>query len=272
MNKKIATLVAALLILAIASISMSLAYFTDTDAVKNEFTVGNVEIDLTEGAWIRDIDPESDTYGDIIPAVYDENLKKVPAGEGVAADRDYVGETAPEASVNSYGKLYPGMSVYKDPIIKNTGAVNVDEDAFVAAKVTITDGEGDIWQVIGVEGYDNIDISNVVSGGLASQAVSQDFGYNGLSMVYKNDNYAVYQDANKAEGTYVLYFFIEEALKPQEEICLFDHINIDANWTNEQMLEFKELGIEVKSYAVQTSGFADCFTAMTTAFPAEFDF
>ena len=51
MKKKIITscLVVALLVLGIAG--ASLAYFTDTDAKDNTFTVGNVNIKLTEPSW-----------------------------------------------------------------------------------------------------------------------------------------------------------------------------------------------------------------------------
>lgn len=56
MNKrKIVLLATALCMIAILAIGGTLAYFTDTTEAKvNEFTVGNVNIDLTEPAWKGD--------------------------------------------------------------------------------------------------------------------------------------------------------------------------------------------------------------------------
>lgn len=52
MKKKITALALVVCLVAVAIVGGSLAYFTDTtDAKVNEFTVGNVKIDLTEPAW-----------------------------------------------------------------------------------------------------------------------------------------------------------------------------------------------------------------------------
>ncbi len=48
--KKIISLVL-VLVLALTAIGGTLAYFTDTDNANNTFTVGNVDIDLTEPKW-----------------------------------------------------------------------------------------------------------------------------------------------------------------------------------------------------------------------------
>ena len=55
MRKKIVALSMAVLMLAVCVIGGTLAYFTDTtDAQVNEFTVGNVDINLTEPEWKGD--------------------------------------------------------------------------------------------------------------------------------------------------------------------------------------------------------------------------
>lgn len=55
MRKKIVALSMAVLMLAVCVIGGTLAYFTDTtDAKVNEFTVGNVDINLTEPEWKGD--------------------------------------------------------------------------------------------------------------------------------------------------------------------------------------------------------------------------
>lgn len=51
MKKKILAIVLCVAMLAIAIVGGTLAYFTDSQAVTNEFTVGNVKISLTEPNW-----------------------------------------------------------------------------------------------------------------------------------------------------------------------------------------------------------------------------
>ena len=52
MKKKITAIALVVCLVAVAVVGGSLAYFTDTtDAKVNEFTVGNVKIDLTEPSW-----------------------------------------------------------------------------------------------------------------------------------------------------------------------------------------------------------------------------
>ena len=55
MKKKITAIALVVCLVAVAIVGGSLAYFTDTtDAKVNEFTVGNVDIDLTEPNWKGD--------------------------------------------------------------------------------------------------------------------------------------------------------------------------------------------------------------------------
>ena len=51
MNKKIFALMLCIAMLAVAVVGGTLAYFTDEDDATNTFTVGNVDIDLTEPKW-----------------------------------------------------------------------------------------------------------------------------------------------------------------------------------------------------------------------------
>lgn len=51
MKKKILSLCLVIALAAIALVGGTLAYFTDEDEATNEFTVGNVSIDLTEPKW-----------------------------------------------------------------------------------------------------------------------------------------------------------------------------------------------------------------------------
>lgn len=51
MKKKITAIALVVCLVAVAIVGGSLAYFTDTDAKTNTFTVGNVDITLTEPNW-----------------------------------------------------------------------------------------------------------------------------------------------------------------------------------------------------------------------------
>lgn len=65
MKKKIVSLALAACLIAIAAVG-TLAYFTDTDKADNTFTVGNVDITLTEPAWATE--EHEDAYpGEALP-------------------------------------------------------------------------------------------------------------------------------------------------------------------------------------------------------------
>ena len=243
MNKKIISLSVALLLIVIAGLSATFAYFTDKDYVKNEFTVGNVKIDLTEGKWIR-----NDATGNIEA---DPNGGRLYEGTKVSTD---------DFSATQYGNLYPGMTIYKDPIVENVGS----EDAYVAAKITVTDGEGDLLEIADIAPYaPYLEISKMVKGGLADEHVTLASSDNGV-LKYTGDNVTVMQVAS--EGKWEIYIFVNEALAEGETATFFESLNIPATWSNDEMAQLVDFDIVVEAYATQTNGFADCVTAITTAF------
>ncbi len=266
-KKKLVTLCMVFSMIAILAIGGTIAYFTDTDSASNQFTTGNVAIDLTEAV--------------VIP---NENGDLVPDGD----KRNDVGEDDGD-SIYNYGNVYPGQYVTKDPTITNEGT----ESVYMAAIVTVTSAgnlhtysmnpDGTPRYLLGVsEDFDNIDVAKmvqlerggeevkVISGGLADEdAVATD--YHGF-FAYEGDSYVVYQDPHKEDNTYVLYFFIKDTKYPGEEVTLFERINFDYSWNHDQMEEFKDLAITIDAYATQAYGFEDddCLDAMLAAFPEAF--
>lgn len=234
MKKRIFTvaLVVALLATCFAG---TYAYLTDTDEQTNTFTAGNVYISMDEAIVEKD-----ETTGNL-----------VATGKRTDKDQEY--------------HLFPGMTVTKDPTIY----VEESEPAYVAAKITVT---GDLYALIGVEGYDNIDIHKLASGGLITPNATQETGWNGLSMVYKTDACVIYQEANKASNTWVLYIFMNGPQAVGTEIELFNTLTIPAEWDNAEMTKINGMEIHVQAFATQTSGFEDCFEAITKAFPDDFKF
>ena len=97
MNKK-KTIIAAAILLMIFVVGGTIAYFTDTDTKTNTFTIGNVDITLTEAGW----DALADTNNNDIPDAAEDML--------------------------------PGESVTKDPLINNVSTKN---PAYVFAKVEV---------------------------------------------------------------------------------------------------------------------------------------
>jgi len=96
--KKKKTILAALVLLLVVAVGGAIAYFTDTDTKTNTFTIGNVDISLTEGGW---------------DALADANNNGIP---DVAED------------------MMPGESVTKAPTINNLSTKN---PAYVFAKVGV---------------------------------------------------------------------------------------------------------------------------------------
>ena len=237
-KKKITTVVLLLAFLAIAVTGGTLAYFTDTDSATHTYTAGNVAIDLTEGAVAKN---NSGNYEFI-----DRVNNRIDVGDN-------------EQNVYDFGKLYPAMTIDKDPTITNLGS----EDAYVAAKITVNDGNGDIERILGT-GYNGlIGIQKMVSGGYVKENDTMK-SYNGLAPVYGDSTYSVYQQIEN--GEYVFYIFVEDPIAEDEKVVLFEKLSIPKEWDNDEMKEFKNLSITIDAFAVQAYGFNNCFDAMTTAF------
>ena len=96
--KKKKTILAAAVLLLMLAVGGAIAYFTDTETKTNTFTIGNVDITLTEDGW---------------DALADANDNDIP---DAAED------------------MMPGESVTKDPLINNVSTKN---PAYVFAKVEV---------------------------------------------------------------------------------------------------------------------------------------
>lgn len=208
----------------------TLAYLKDSEAQTNTFTTGNVLISLDE--------------------------QKIGSDKRTDADQDY--------------KLFPGMTVTKDPTITVDAK---SEDAWVAAKVTVSAaavGELNLYKLIGVAGTDLIDIHAVADGGLLDKTPTAVNGWNNLPLVHETEDCVIYQVAG--DNTWSLYIFMKNMQKANAKIVLFDTLNIPTAWDNAEMNVIDTLKINVKAFAVQVNGFANCYEAMTTAFDGEFNF
>lgn len=233
-----------LVVLVLVFIGVSIAYFTSSKQVTNTFTAGTVEIELSESAV------KEDASGNLV--------------ENTLANRIFGRK---EEVVHNYERVYPGMTICKDPTIANIGS----GPAWIAAKVTLTDGNGDLHKLIGYEGYEDIDIELLLQGALLDEPV-QVGEWNGIKNVCYNDHYAMIQIPHATEGRYEFFFLILQPLEKDYSVTIFDKVVFNMMWSNEHMNELRELKIHVQAYGVQTFQMTDCLQAMTLAFPDQFPF
>ena len=268
MKKKIIALCLCIAMVTIAIASGTLAYFTDTKEQTNTFTAGKVAITLDEAKVKLDENPKSDTFGDLIA----DGTDRV-----IAPDN-------PEPY-----HLFPAMDVLKDPTIT---LVAGSEDAYLAAIITVKIPNADLelmrsnrMNLVDPTHEDMLMVGGLLSGSEYVQTISPKnhplSGVNNMP-VYgpaENENskgYSVYQIPDSKNETWTIYMFFEDVQSAPADaenptsIMLFEQINVPEAWDNAEMAVVNGMTIEVAAYAAQANGFADCYTAMTTAFPGVF--
>ena len=237
--------------LIIAAAGGTIAYFTDAKEMTNVYTAGGVFITLTEAAV------KPDGQGNY---VVDPNERV--SGKDLA-------NTDP--TINNYGYVYPGMTIHKDPTIENVGFDSI----WVAAKVIIDDGEGDLGQIYG-DADNEYYIHDLFTGGAIEPVEGKiHFGtWNGIANVlYDTDNtYAIAQKVNTTTGNHEFFIFILQPLAKNESVTVFDTMLIDPELDNTNLQHFANLKITVQAFGVQKFGFSDCYKAMVAAFGTHFPF
>ena len=125
-KRKIVLLASALCMVAILAIGGTLAYFTDTQAVENTFTVGNVKIQLLESKLHREnagvangATSDSELWSDV-EKKGSGNTSEYKAGDTFYTDAQIKADAA-EYSCDDV-KLAPGESYHKMPYVVNTGS------------------------------------------------------------------------------------------------------------------------------------------------------
>lgn len=125
MKKKVLSLCLVVALVAIAAISTTLAYFTDTDAAKNVFTVGGVKIDMHEEERVLDADGN-----------YTADLQDFTQDQAIMPGVYFGGQTKSDLNVNDYTiKIRDNVENYVDKIIsvENKGK----SDAYVRTIIAI---------------------------------------------------------------------------------------------------------------------------------------
>ena len=139
MKKKITAICLCVALLAIAIVGATLAYFTDTKAATNTFTVGNVKINLIESQFHRE---GNDNSGDTsIPdpthkVTADDGMAYVTTGHTMFTNEEIKKDAKTYATDYLAVKgenMVPGRGVAKCPYVVNTGA----NDAYVRIRVMV---------------------------------------------------------------------------------------------------------------------------------------
>lgn len=164
MKKRILTvaLVVALLATCFAG---TYAYLTDTKAVKNTFTAGNVYITLDEA--------------------------KVDGTGRTTETQDY--------------KLFPAMTITKDPtitLVEGSEDAWVAAKVTVSAQKV---GEKGLLDLIGIPGTNMINVNAVAFGGLLAKTPAAKENWNGLALVHETDDCVIYQKAGTNTWTLYIF-------------------------------------------------------------------
>ena len=136
MKKKIVAICLCVALAAVAVVGASLAYFTDTKAATNTFTVGNVKINLIESRFHREGNDNSGDTSIPDPTQTASGMKYVTDGHKAFTDDEIKADAKTYATdylAVKGANMVPGRGVAKCPYVVNTGA----NDAYVRIRVMV---------------------------------------------------------------------------------------------------------------------------------------
>ena len=268
MKKKITMIALVVALVAIMVVGGTLAYFTETEQQTNEFTIGNIDIDLWENAYQED------------------GLEEVASAEGLGKGTD-------ENPGFEYKDIMPGSTMRKEVTVDNNG----DYDAYVALVVkqenylnfnqNIDDyyeGKGytadqmqkivdDVfpgWELNYEKDDDHIvrymmnktNEEYVLGYGYANYSYNQSKGgyyYNYAGEFFKNGLYITEAPANEPDfmtignlhdRVWIIYLQI-----PADESYTVDLTTVCPEYfDNNSVQAFEDMTLDVKAFAIQTKG------------------
>lgn len=282
MKKKIVAACATVALAAVALGGATLAYFTDQDQAKNTFSVGSVDVSLTETAEVKDAqgnDVSTNTvaangnggyiFRNLMPSYA---VTKAPLVKNSGTSAAYVRVAVVLNNVYETNQAIDG--VYESKISPETNEIytaNEIQDIYdyifagwgVNYNKRNVDGNNDrrMWMddrtgenspvLWNIDMYcrqpangSMYDVNNYFKSGTDTNEEGFDYANNGY-----------YRNATKEgseERVYVFYLKLEAGASYK----LFDGLNIPADFTNAQMAMFDGLEIGVYADAIQTVGFA----------------
>ena len=271
MKKKILALSLCVVMLAIAIVGGTLAYFTDTKSATNTFTVGNVKIDLLESQYHRVNAGKGNATGDTEPLsggylwAANVDMNGTPENtsnyttSGETWNGLYFSDAQIEADAEAYKNGYfaehsqnmvPGANVRKNPYVKNTGT----NDAYIRIRVLVP---VNLFSVID-NGPSYWTSTALNEGQVTSKAVN----------TYNTDGSNAVKQVERDGIKYYEYdFTFTKAVKPGEITFwnVWGNIAINKDATAEQLANVDSFKVIFEADAIQADGFADA-TAAFAAF------
>lgn len=231
-TKSIVLMATALMLATVLAVGGTLAYFTDSDKAENTFTVGNVDLDLTESEWNAE----------------NASHKLIP---GVLIDKDpciTLGSTSENAYV--------------------VATITVNHWSAVKAMMTANSlKSGDQYLFC-----DGTGSAAILNGGIADEVSTYSsaitIGTTQLGAGFQNDDFAIVssEDTDANTATYTIYFKNQWAATDSN--TLFSSVTMPATASSTEMDAIKgvnnDFTVTVNAYAIQAAGFtnvADAYAA-----------
>jgi predicted ribosomally synthesized peptide with SipW-like signal peptide len=232
MKKFILIMAAALLVAALVTAGITIAWFTDTKETTNVFTAGDVKIRLTE------ITPENQIL-----------------------------DVTDHGAQMDYGLVYPGYEVKKNSTVTNIGS----EAAYLAAEIVILDGDHDINSVLYIPGTLQrvTALNEFFKGGVWGESFTRMADSAPHFITWESANYIVRYDTRMTDGFWI-NVFVKHTLESGYSLHLWDGFTFPDTWDNGEMLECTNLRISIKVFAAQAAGFSSCVEAITSSFGEDF--
>ena len=304
MKKKIVALCLVVALALTAVGGATLAYFTDKDQVNNNFTIGNIDIDLWEytGEEIEGQDGEKvpvkeqlgHDYTGLMPT---SKLTKEPVIENLSEANDAYVRVAIvvnklEEINDSIDKVYENLETPKtdaeiqaiyDEVFNGWG-LSYLKTAAEPRRLWMDEADHPSTTDVEVIGIDMWSRNDATYGQFSEanlfQSENEQNSY-GDGIVYIGEGWSSYYQnaANVNERVFVFYL----KMAPKSSYQLFDGLNVPADFSNavtvkyngadrtfNQMAMFDGLDIGIYTDAIQTTGFnsyVDAFTALEAEHP-----
>ena len=283
MKKRIVTIALVVALMATA-IGGTLAYFTDTDSEKNTFTVGKVDIEVSETNKINGVEVTGNAFENVMPGT---EITKTAVVTNNSSEDAYVRVVV---RATNQEELYALLDKYDEADIFKGWDFEFDKVGGMRYTSTRTPGTKDGVTLIAVDegicshGSGNTLISadnyfktdaetNLNVAGFSKDDNRIIINTNKLShdVINKASDYIYYQDLVGVYKPSCVAWIFYLKMAPNTNYTLFEGIDVPAEIESAaDMAFFKDLEIDVCADAIQSTGFTDAkaaFVALNEGLP-----
>ena len=283
MKKRIVTIALVVALMATA-IGGTLAYFTDTDSEKNTFTVGKVDIEVSETNKINGVEVTGNAFENVMPGT---EITKTAVVTNNSSEDAYVRVVV---RATNQEELYALLDKYDEAGIFKGWDFKFDKVGGMRYTSTRTPGTANGVELIAVDegicshGSGNVLISadnyfktdaetNLKVAGFSKDDNRIIINTNKLSqeVIANASNYIYYQDLVGVYKPSCVAWIFYLKMAPNTSYTLFEGINVPTKIdAAADMAFFNGLEIDVCADAIQSTGFTDAkaaFEALNEAHP-----